>query len=342
MYFSKIIGTGKALPTKSVSNDEFLKILNWDQIDSNWIKQRTGVENRFWVENGQLGSDLAYDACRMALENSNLTSDAIEAIVYIQLTPEMEFPSGAFVLQGRFDSNIPVFDLRAQCGGYIYGLQLADAFIKSGTYKTVMVVASEVHSHFIDKEYNNISKNVSILFGDGAGATILTRDNEPGILKIECKADGSKIDYLSCQKNYFRGQGESIKVDGSVRYQNGLDQIYPYPFMNGPEIFKNATMRFEDLNKRLPEEVGLKWDQEIDYYLFHQANLRIIEFVGKNLNLPKEKVPTNVQRYGNLSGATLPILLHEQYEGNKFKKDDKIILSAFGAGLVWGGVVVKI
>ncbi len=342
MMNAKLLGTGRYIPSKKVSNDDFLKIMNWNQIDSSWIEQRSGIQNRYWVDK-ELGSDMAFFAAEKALKKSNLSFKDIDAFIYVQLTPEMEFPSGAFVFQGKTNTTKPVFDVRAQCGGFIYALTMANAFIKSEQYKNVMIVASEVHSVFIDKEYNDISKNVSVLFGDGAGAIILgsTKENK-GILKVDSFADGSHIDYLSCQKSSFFGQADSLKVTESIRYQKDLPLKYPYPYMNGKEIFKNAVLRFEEMNTSLPGSIGLDWQKDIDHYLFHQANLRIIEFVGKKLALPNDKVPTNVQKYGNLSGATLPVLLDEEIEKNNIKNDQVILLSAFGAGLVWGGAILKI
>ena len=327
---TEFISTGMYVPDRVVSNDELSGMM--DTSDA-WIRARTGIEERRWVRDGQLTSDLALEAARMALERADLRASDIDAIVFATLSPEYMFPGSGVLLQAKLGvPSIPCLDVRNQCSGFIYGLSIADAWIKTGQYKRVLLVGSEVHSAGLD--LTTRGRDLAVLFGDGAGAAILgpTDDPERGVLSTHLFADGAQARLLVLDVG---GVAHNPRISHDL-----VDQGLHFPVMKGHEVFMAAS-------KLMPESVhvALKANglaiEDIDLLVSHQANLRILEMVQKRLGLADEQVHNNVQRYGNTTAASIPIALHEALELERLERGDVLVLTAFGGGLTWASSAIR-
>lgn len=333
MYKSKLIGLGKYVPEHVVTNDDLSKLMN---TSDEWIQERTGIKERRYIKKGDGNSTaiMGLKAAKQAIERAEMDKDDIELIVFATLSPDYYFPGCGVQIQEMLGiKTCPALDVRNQCSGFVYGISVADQFIKTGMYKTVLVIGSENHSGGLDM--TDRGRHVSVIFGDGAGAAILTRsDDESGILSTHLHSEGQHIDELS-----LRGPSTEKWVPEIIA-ENPQEDIPYYPKMNGQLVFKNAVVRFSEVIKEGLEFNNLKKD-DIDMFIPHQANLRISQFIQKKLGLEDTQVHNNIQKYGNTTAASIPIALTEAWEEGKIKKGDLVVLAAFGSGFTWGSVIIR-
>ncbi|GAB4336941.1 MAG: ketoacyl-ACP synthase III [Candidatus Abyssubacteria bacterium] len=325
-----ILGLGQYLPERVVTNDDLAKM--FDTSDE-WIRQRTGIVERRYVENGVGPADLAVPAAKQAAEAAGIDLKEIDFIIFATLNPDYFFPGSACILQDKLGiDGIGALDVRNQCSGFIYGLAIADAFIRIGMYKKVLMVGSEVHSTGI--EFADRGRDVTVLFGDGAGAVILgPTEEDRGILSTHLHADGrfSKDLWLEIPSALYMGRVTNDFI------QEGRH----FPKMNGKRIFKFAVEKLPEVIHEALNANGYSID-DIDLLVPHQANMRINEFVGKRLNLPPEKVYHNIQRYGNTTAASIPIALNEAIREGRAKRGDLIMLASLGSGLTWASCLLRL
>ncbi len=326
-----ILGMGQYLPERVVTNDDLAKL--FDTSDE-WIQQRTGIKERRYVEDGTGPADLAVPATKQALEAAGLEVEDIEFIIFATLSPDYFFPGSGCVLQEQLGlPGIGALDVRNQCSGFIYGLSVADAFIKTGMYKHILLVGAEVHSSGI--EFADRGRDVTVLFGDGAGAVILgaTEDEGRGILSTHLHADGRYAKDLwmeiPASKYFPRVTAEHV------------EQGRHWPKMNGRKVFKMAVEKLPEVIKEALDANGLTLD-DIDLLVPHQANLRINEFVAQRLSLPPEKVFNNIHKYGNTTAGSIPIALNEAIREGRVKKGDTVVLAALGSGFTWASCVLRL
>lgn len=331
LHRARIAGLGTYVPEKVVTNYDLESMM---ETSHDWIVERSGIEERRWVVAGeQCNVDLAVPAAKNALQDAGLTVEDVDCIVYATLSPDYFFP-GDGVLLGRElgIQGVPAYDIRQQCSGFVYGLELANSLVCSGQYKNVLLVGSETHSPALDKSTRG--RTVTVLFGDGAGAAVITRsdDENRGIIATEMHSDGDGAELLSMLKPGFR-TGEFIT-------EKDLEEARQYPNMDGQKVFKSAVRSMPAVIQSLLEKQGLTVD-DIDMLIPHQANLRINEMVAKLLKIPAEKVHNNIQKYGNTTAATIPICMKEAYELGKIKPGDLVCAVAFGAGFTWGAALLR-
>ncbi len=328
---SRIAGTGMSVPDRVVTNADMTQ---WMDTTEEWIEQRTGILERRWVEEGQKPSDLAHASTLEALEEAQLEVSDIDLILLAALSGEHEFPGTAFFLHEAIDAGeIPCIDLRAQCSGFLYALQIADALIVAGRHKRVLVVGCEVHSTGLD--VSTEGRDVSVIFGDGSGALILEAvdaDAGPGLLEVRIHAEGKHARRLWTEAP---GTALNPRIDRAA-----IEAGKHFPYMDGRFVFKHAVTRMPEVLLETLDAVSLKLE-DVDLFLFHQANLRINEFVAQKLEIPKEKVRSNIQRLGNCSAAALPILLAEASREGALEPGMLISLTAFGSGFTWGSAVLR-
>jgi len=332
MYNSKIIGTGHFVPENIVTNDDLSKIMD---TNDEWIQERTGIKERRHVKegDGNTNASMAVKASKIAIEKAGLTVDDIDFIVYATISGDLYFPGNSALVQDMLGCkrNIAALEVRNACSGFIYALSVADQFIKTGMYKNVLVIGAEVQTTALDKTTRG--RDVSVLFGDGAGAVVLTQTTEErGILSTHLHAEGKHAKDLM------------VEYPSSTKWVHELmedkDDLSYFPVMNGREVFKHAVTRFPEVIMEGLEANNMN-TSDIDLFIPHQANLRISQFVGKKLGLPDEKVFNNIQKYGNTTAATLPIALDEALDEGKIKEGDIIVLAAFGAGFTWASAIIK-
>lgn len=307
---SKITGIGMYVPERIVTNFDLEKI--FDTSDE-WITTRTGIKERRIADEWIKASDLAFEASKIAIQEAGVTEKDIDLVIVATSTPDNVFPSTACILADKLGLRNPMaFDLSAACSGFIYGLTLADSFIKSGKARNVLVVGSEVFSKLIDWT----DRTTAVLFGDGAGAVILSKsDDGSNILSTVMKSDGSHGNLLQCQV------GEKLK-------------------MHGRETFKQAVKSMESTSLKAINKAGITKD-DIKLIIPHQANIRIIQALAEKLEVSLEKVYSNIHKYGNTSAASIPIAMYEAYKENRFERGDYLLLTAFGGGLTWGSIVLR-
>jgi len=327
---TEFISTGFYVPERVVKNDDLSAMMD---TSDEWIRTRSGIEERRWVGDDRKGSDLALEASKMALDRAGLEAKDIDAIIYATVSPDYFFPGGGVYLQTKLGlSSIPCLDIRNQCTGFLYGLQVADAFIKTGQYRRVLLVGSEYQSAGIDMSPRG--RDMGVLFADGAGAAILgpTDDEGRGVLSTHMFADGAHAGILFCD---LGGCAHSPRLTHEL-----LDQGLHWPSMQGREVFKLASTRMPDAVRVALAANGVTPDQ-IKVLIPHQANLRISEMVQKQLGLRDDQVFNNIQRYGNTTAASIPIALHEAIELGRIQRGDLVVFAAFGAGLTWGSAAVR-
>ena len=322
--FSEIVSTGSYTPDKILTNFDLEEIID---TTNEWIVQRTGIKRRKIAEDSIATSDLAFQAGKKAIERANLNPADIDAILVGTATPDYLFPSTACIVQDKIGAtNAFALDLNAGCTGFIYGLFLADSLIKSGKCNTCVVIGAEIISKFL----NWSDRTSCVLFGDGAGAVVLKKSEKPGIKNIIIQSDGSFANLL-----YMPAGGSKMPASYDTVEKN-LHTVH----MKGKEIFKIAVNRLSQLGEKLLEDLKLKI-AELDLFVPHQANKRIIEAVANKLGLKKEQIFMNIHNYGNTSAASIPIALDEAFESGEIKKGIKVLITAFGAGLTWGGALIE-
>ena len=334
MYNSRIIGMGKYLPDNIVTNDDLSKLMD---TSSEWIIERTGIHERRHILKGSEDSPatMGHKAALMALERANRTAQEIDLILFATLSPDYYFPGSGVLVQKLLGiPACPAMDIRMQCSGFIYALSTADQFIKTGMYKNVLVIGSENHSGGLD--FTTRGRGVSVIFGDGAGAAVLTREEDPtkGIQSTHLYSEGEHAEELS-----LIGPSTQRWVPEIIEANDPSDISY-YPYMNGQTVFKHAVVRFSEvINEGLEKN---KWAAtDIDLLVPHQANLRISQFIQKKFKLSDDQVYNNIMRYGNTTAASIPIALTEAWEEGKVKEGDKVVLAAFGSGFTWGSALIN-
>jgi 3-oxoacyl-[acyl-carrier-protein] synthase-3 len=322
---SKIISTGSYLPEKILTNSDLEKMV--DTTDD-WITERTGIKERRIASNDQAASDLAYEASKLALDRASLKGEDIELIITATVTGDMPFPSTACILQHKLGAkNAAAFDINAACSGFLYGLYIADSFIKSGMHKRILVIGTEVLSKITDWE----DRTTCVLFGDGAGAVILEpTEEERGIISININSDGSLWELLHIPGGGSRNPASRDTVDRRLHYIK----------MKGNETFKFAVRTLEDLVVKILEDNKLDPSQ-LSLLIPHQANLRIIQATADRIGLSMDRVLVNLDKYGNTSAASIPIALDEAVMTGRIKDGDYILLEAFGGGLTWASALIK-
>jgi 3-oxoacyl-[acyl-carrier-protein] synthase-3 len=332
MTFSRVLGVGSYVPPKIWKNDDLKSLMD---TSDDWIQQRTGIKQRHWVEGKTTTSDLALEAANRALAAAGVRKDEIDCIILGTLSPDHEFPGTACFLQAKLGlPGIAAIDIRQQCTGFIYGLSIADSFIRSGQFKRVMVVGAEVHSKGLDKTTRG--RDVSVLFGDGAGVVILgsTEDAKgPRILSTHLHADGAHARELWLE-------AASMAYDHDRLTHEVLERGDHYPKMNGKAVFIHAVRRMPEAVLEALGHNGLK-PEDVDLYVFHQANLRINEACAKQLGIPESKVFNTIDRFGNTTAATIPIGLDEAIKAGKLKPGMTVVTAAFGSGFTWASSVIK-
>ena len=330
--YSSIKGLGFYVPDNIVTNDHLTQYM--DTSDA-WIQERTGIKQRRYFTHGKdTNASMATAASRMALDRAQLEPSAVDLIVYATITPDYYFPGSAFLMQRELGlEGIGVIDIRNQCSGFVYALSIADQFIKTGMYKTILVVGSEIQSTFLDK--SNAGRGVAVIFGDGAGAAVVqaTTDPEHRILSTHLHADGRYAEEL-----YVRDPGSSR--EGRWITEATLTEGNYNVTMNGNAVFKHAVVRFMEV---INESLAANGYEAEDLALLvpHQANIRISDYVRQQMNLPEEKVFNNIQHYGNTTAASIPIALTEAYEEGRIKPGDLVCLAAFGSGFTWASALIK-
>ena len=331
MRHAKIAGVGHYLPTKIVTNQDLEKIM---ATSHEWIVERTGIEERRYFEEGtDTTTNMGTKAAEKALAMANLSASDLDMIIFATLSPDYFFPGSGVLLQRELGiKNIPALDIRNQCSGFVYALSVADQFIKTGMYNNVLVVGSEIHSSGLD--FSDKGRAVSVIFGDGAGAVVLSPSatENQGILSTHLHADGELAEELACvapSSNKKERLTKEMIDDGSI-----------YPYMNGQTVFKNAVVKFPEVIMEALNKNGYQ-PQDIDLLIPHQANLRITSFIQQKMGLPEEKVFSNIQRYGNTTAASIPIALSEAVEQGKIKAGDLVCLAAFGSGFTWASALIK-
>jgi 3-oxoacyl-[acyl-carrier-protein] synthase III len=324
-----ILGVGHYVPSKVVTNDDLAKLMT---TSDEWIEQRTGIKERRFIEHSGIGaSDLALPASKMAIEHAGLTTKDIDAIVFATLSPDHNFPgSGCFLGDKLGLGGVPALDVRNQCSGFLYGLSVADAWVRAGVYRHVLLVGAEVHSTGI--ELADRGRDVAVLFGDGAGAAVIRpAENGRGVLSTYAKSDGTLAELL-----YRPGGGAKRPIDIAV-----LDERSHYVKMAGQEVFKSAVRSMCEAANAAMRKAGVT-AEEIDLLVPHQANIRIIESTARYAGMPMDRVFVNVDRYGNMSSASIPVALDEAIEQGRVGEGSLVLLVAFGAGFTWGAAVVRL
>ena len=335
MYNSRIIGMGHYVPENVVTNDDLSKLMD---TSDQWIQERTGIHQRRWAVKGDGNStfSMGLKAAEKAINNAKIDKDDIDFIVFATLSPDYYFPGpGVQVQEALGIDTIGALDVRNQCSGFVYGLSVADQFIKTGMYKNILVIGSELQSQGID--ISTRGRSISVIFGDGAGAAILGReaDSSKGILSSHLHSEGKHALELAAEAP---GMGKRWVTD--IIAENNPDDMSYRPYMNGQFVFKNAIKRFSEVIHQGLEANNLQVS-DIDMLVPHQANLRISQYIQKKFKLSDDQVYNNIQNYGNTTAASIPIALSEACEQGKIKSGDTVVLAAFGSGFTWGSVIIK-
>jgi 3-oxoacyl-[acyl-carrier-protein] synthase-3 len=327
---SRILGIGGYVPPRVVTNHDLAKMF---ETSHEWIVERTGIEERRWCEPGEGGAEMAAKASKIAMEKAGVGPADIDMLIYATLSPDNNFPgTGVFTQRLLGLRQIPCYDIRQQCSGFIYGLAMADAFIKSGQYKHILVIGSEVHSTGLD--ISTAGRDVTVLFGDGAGAMVIGRatDDQHVILSTHLHADGTDAEILWTEAPASRNHPRLTQAD--------FDERKIYPKMQGQRVFKHAVTKMPMVIKEGLDAHGLVLS-DIDMLIPHQANLRINQMIAKMIGLPEEKMHNNIQKLGNTTAATIPLCMGEAVELGKVKPGDLVCMVAFGAGLTWASALLR-
>jgi 3-oxoacyl-[acyl-carrier-protein] synthase III len=329
---STILGIGHYVPSKVVTNDDLAKLMN---TSDEWIVQRTGIKERRYIEHSGIGaSDLAVPASKMALEHAGLGEKDIDAIIFATLSPDHNFPgSGCFLGHKLGIGGVPALDVRNQCSGFLYGLSIADAWVRAGMYKNVLLVGAEVHSTGI--ELADRGRDVAVLFGDGAGAAIIGAATDPdqGLKSIQLHADGGGAKELWLE-------APASAYDPRLTKEM-IDEGKHFPAMNGKQVFRWATEKMPEVSKAALDKAGVAI-ADLDLFVPHQANLRINQMVCAKLGIPEDKTVANIVKYGNTTAATIPLGLSEAWREGRVRRGSNVLFSAFGSGFTWGAAVLKL
>lgn len=354
MLSSKIGGIGHYVPEQVVSNDDLTRHMD---TSNEWIIERTGIEaRRYAARNKETTSSMGAKAAAIAIERAGISKEDVDFIIFATLSPDYYFPGCGVLVQrelGITHKEVGALDIRNQCSGFLYGLSVADQFVKTGMYKNILLIGAETHSMGLD--YSTEGRNVTVIFGDGAGAVVLqpdTRENH-GILTTKLHADGTQAEKLAMINPGAHAGYHQIRLQEGVDYGYGdeeygglfltkkmVEEGMLYPNMDGQLVFKTAVQKFPEVIHEALQATGLQ-TSDIDLLVPHQANLRISQFVQKRLGLRDDQVWNNIQRYGNTTAASVPIALSEAWEAGKVPDGSLVCLAAFGSGFTWGSALIK-
>jgi 3-oxoacyl-[acyl-carrier-protein] synthase III len=346
MLSSKIAGIGKYLPSNVVTNQDLTAYM---ETSNEWIVERTGIqERRYAHRTEETTTTMAVEAAKIAIERAGTTADAIDFIIFATLSPDYYFPGcGVLVQRAMGMKEIGALDIRNQCSGFVYALSVADQFIKTGMYKNILVIGSEKHSFGLD--FSTRGRNVSVIFGDGAGAVVLqpATNTGQGILSTHLHSDGAAAEILAMYNpgTHANHWGEYAHFDEAQIGQmfmshNMIDDAQNFPFMDGPSVFKKAIVKFPEVILEALQTSGYA-PSDLNMLIPHQANLRIAQFVQQKLGLRDDQVYNNIMKYGNTTAASVPIALCEAFENNLIKEGDLVCLAAFGSGFTWASALIK-
>lgn len=334
MYNSKISGLGFYVPSNTVTNDDLSKIID---TNDEWIQERTGIQERRHIIKGEdTTTSMGVKAAKIAIERAGISNDEIDFIVFATLSPDYYFPGPGVLVQRDLGlKTVGALDVRNQCSGFVYALSVADQYIKTGMYKNILVIGSEVHSPGLDMTTRG--RGVSVIFGDGAGAAIISREEDlsKGILSTHLHSEG-----IHAEELVLKAPGMGGRWVTDIIADNDPDDESYFPYMNGQFVFKNAVVRFSEVINEGLEANNLKVS-DIDMLIPHQANLRIAQFIQKKFGLSDDQVFNNIQKYGNTTAASIPIALTEAWEQGKIKSGDTVVLAAFGSGFTWASAIIK-
>lgn len=345
---SRIAGIGHYVPENIFTNADLTKYMD---TSDEWIQERTGIkERRYGTKHKETTSTMGKRAAEIAIERAGISKEDVDFIIFATLSPDYYFPGCGVLLQrelGITGTEVGALDIRNQCSGFIYGLSVADQFIKSGMYKNILLVGAEMHSMGLD--FSTEGRNVTVIFGDGAGAVVLQPTDKPGILTTKLHSDGTFAEELA-MINFGSHGGYHDEVDygfpdksqpgGIFATEKMVGDGMVYPYMNGQTVFKKAVVKFVEVINEALEEAGLQ-KTDVDMLIPHQANLRISQFVQKTMGLSDDQVYNNIQKYGNTTAASIPIALCEAWESGKINEGDLVCMAAFGSGFTWGSALVR-
>lgn len=358
MHKTKIAGIGHYLPENIVTNEDLTKVM--DTTDE-WIQERTGIKTRRYVTRGEdTTATLGAKAARKAIADAGIQAEDIDFIIFATLSPDYYFPGCGVLLQrelGITKTEIGALDIRNQCTGFVYGLSVADQFIRTGMYKNILLVGAEIHSHGLD--FSTRGRGVSVIFGDGAGAVVLqpTTDENQGVINTKLHSDGTHAEKLAVIHPGMHANYHLNKLEGFDQFVVNFDvegqpygglfinkeivENYTYaPYMEGQVVFKKAVQKFPEVIMAGLQEAGMT-AADLDMFIPHQANLRISQFVQRLLRLPDDKVYNNIMDYGNTTAASIPIALSESIEKGLVKRGDLVCLAAFGSGFTWASALLR-
>ncbi|HEX3025394.1 MAG TPA: beta-ketoacyl-ACP synthase III [Chitinophagaceae bacterium] len=345
---SKIAGIGMYVPEKIFTNNDLLKYMD---TSDEWIQERTGIkERRYAHRTEETTTTMGVAAARIAIERAGITAQDIDFIVFATLCPDYYFPGCGVLVQRELKmKEVGALDVRNQCCGFLYALSVADQFIQSGTYKNILVIGSEKHSFGLD--FSTRGRNVSVIFGDGAGAVVLqpTEEKNRGILSTHLHSDGESAEILAmynpgthanhwAAKNY--ASFDDAEISQMFMSHKMIDEAQNFPFMDGPSVFKKAIVKFPEVIMEALHKNGYELS-DLNMLIPHQANLRISQFVQQKLKLRDDQVYNNIQKYGNTTAASVPIALCEAWQEGKIKEGDLVCLAAFGSGFTWASALLK-
>jgi 3-oxoacyl-[acyl-carrier-protein] synthase-3 len=334
MYHSKISGLGFYVPANTVTNDDLSKIID---TNDEWIQERTGIQERRHIIKGEdTTTSMGVKAAKIAIERAGISNDEIDFVIFATLSPDYYFPGPGVLVQRDLGlKTVGALDVRNQCSGFVYALSVADQYIKTGMYKNVLVIGSEVQSTGLDMTTRG--RGVSVIFGDGAGAAIVSREEDltKGILSTHLHSEG-----IHAEELIVKAPGMGGRWITDIIADNDPDDESYFPYMNGQFVFKNAVVRFSEVINEGLEANNLNVS-DIDMLIPHQANLRIAQFIQKKFGLTDDQVFNNIQKYGNTTAASIPIALTEAWEQGKIKSGDTVVLAAFGSGFTWASAIIK-
>ena len=348
MVNSKIAGIGHYVPQNVFTNADMLKYMD---TSDEWIQERTGIQERRYADRtGETTTTMGVAAATIAIARAGITAQDIDFIIFATLSPDYYFPGcGVLVQRAMKMKDVGALDIRNQCSGFVYALSVADQFIKTGMYKNILVIGSEKHSFGLD--FSTRGRNISVIFGDGAGAVVLQPATNPGqgILSTHLHSDGQSAEILAMfnpgtHANHWTPEKVADFDDAAIgemfMSHAMIDNAQNFPVMDGPVVFKNAVVKLEEVVREALDKNGLT-TADIDMLIPHQANLRIAQFLQQKLKLPDDKVFNNIQKYGNTTAASIPIALCEAYEKGKIKEGDLVCLAAFGSGFTWASALLR-
>lgn len=334
MYHSKISGLGYYVPENVVTNEDLSKIID---TNDEWIQERTGIKERRHIIRGEdTTTSMGVKAAEIAIKRSGVTKDDIDFVIFATLSPDYYFPGPGVLVQRDLGlRTVGALDVRNQCSGFLYAISIADQYIKTGMYKNILIIGSEVHSTGLDM--TSRGRGVSVIFGDGAGAAVLSREEDltKGILSTHLHSEGQHAEQLAV---IAPGMGKRWITD--ILADNDPNDESFFPYMNGQFVFKNAVVRFSEVILEGLNANNLQVS-DIDMLVPHQANLRISQYIQQKFKLTDDQVYNNIQKYGNTTAASVPIALTEAWEQGKIKSGDTVVLAAFGSGFTWASAIIK-